>query len=335
MRALGPAPGVRMTHEGFLLRMPGRGVHSLTERITADQDLFVVTHMGLAEVDPAAWRLDIGGLVRRPVSLSLADVLALPQHQVTSVHECAGSPLAPTEPKRRVGNVAWSGVRLSDVLNRAGVLPGAAFVWSEGLEWGAFAGLDAEPFVKDLPLAKALAPEVMLAVAMNGAPLTPERGGPVRLVVPGWYGTNSVKWLGRLTLADRRAPGPFTTRFYNDLMADGSRPVWGIAPESVLVQPAPDAPPDADRPCTVTGWAWAETGVATVEVSTNDGGDWTSAVLEPRDGFAWQRFTLPWTPAPGRHRLLCRCTDARGVVQPRDGARNAIHAVEIEAGSRG
>jgi DMSO/TMAO reductase YedYZ molybdopterin-dependent catalytic subunit len=329
MRALGPAPGVRMTHEGFLLRTPSRGVHSLTERITADQDLFTVTHMGLAEVDPAAWRMNIGGLVRRPASMSLADVLALPQHQVTSVHECAGSPLAPTEPKRRVGNVAWSGVRLADVLGQAGIGPDAAYVWSEGLEWGAFAGLTGEPFVKDLPLGKALAPEVLLAVAMNGIPLTPERGGPVRLVVPGWYGTNSVKWLGHLTLADRRAPGPFTTRFYNDPTPDGPRPVWAIAPESVLVQPAPDAPPPAGRACTVQGWAWAEAGVAKVEVSTDGGKDWADAVLEPPDGFAWQRFTRPWTPGPGRHRLLCRCTDARGAAQPAAGARNAVHMVEI------
>jgi DMSO/TMAO reductase YedYZ molybdopterin-dependent catalytic subunit len=323
------APGVRMTHEGFLVRMPGRGVHSLTERVTADPDLFVVTHMGLAEVDPDTWRLHIGGLVKRPVTLDLPRLLAMPQHQVMSVHECAGSPLAPTEPKRRVGNIVWSGVRLADVLGQAGIAPGAAFVWSEGLEWGEFAGLPEEPFVKDLPLSKALTPDVLLAVAMNGMPLTPERGGPVRLVVPGWYGTNSVKWLGRLTLADRCAPGPFTTRFYNDPTPDGPRPVWGLAPESILVQPAPDAPPLAERTCTVQGWAWAEAGVDRMEVSTDGGGTWMPAALEPRDGFAWQCFTLPWTPAPGQHRLLCRCTDARGVGQPEAGARNAVYLVEI------
>lgn len=321
--------GVRMTHEGFVLRTPGRGVHSLTERVTADPDLFVVTHMGLAEVDPGTWCLRVGGLVQRPVTLTLPGLLAMPQHQVMSVHECAGSPLAPTEPKRRVGNVVWSGVRLANVLGQAGIASGAAFVWSTGLEWGEFAGLREEPFVKDLPLSKAMAPEVLLAVAMNGASLTPDRGGPVRLVVPGWYGTNSVKWLGQMTLADRRAPGPFTTQFYNDPTADGPRPVWAIAPESILVQPAPDTPPMAGRSCTIMGWAWAEVGVVRVEVSTDGGEDWVAAALEPRDGFAWQRFTLPWIPGPGQHRLLCRCIDARGVTQPPAGARNAVHVVEI------
>jgi DMSO/TMAO reductase YedYZ molybdopterin-dependent catalytic subunit len=320
-----------MVHEGYLLRMPEHGVHSLTEEVTADRDLFLVTHMGLAAVDAATWELRIDGLVQRPLSLSLPDLQAMPQHRVRSVHECAGSPLAPTEPKRRVGNVVWSGVRLSDLLDRAGVAPEAAYVWSEGLEWGTFAGLTGEAFVKDLPLAKARTPEVLLALAMNGEPLTSERGGPVRLVVPGWYGTNSVKWLGRLTLADRRAPGPFTTRFYNDVTPDGLRPVWGIAPESILVQPAPDSPVQAGRPCAVMGWAWAETGVVRVEVSTDGGAVWTDAALLKRDGFGWQRFTMDWTPGPGQHRLLCRCIDARGIGQPPNGARNAIHAVEIEA----
>ena len=118
----------------------------------------------------------------------------------------------------------WS--RLSDILERWGVVPDAAFVWAHGLEWGDFADLKNEPYVKDLPLAKAVSPEVLLATGMNGLPLTPGRGGPVRLVVPGWYGTNSVKWLGALTVTDRRAPGPYTTRFYTD-------PSHELAPKAI------------------------------------------------------------------------------------------------------
>jgi DMSO/TMAO reductase YedYZ molybdopterin-dependent catalytic subunit len=318
-----------MTHEGFFLRTPALGARALTERITPERDLFVVTHMGLAEVDPGSWWLDVGGLVERPLRLTLADLARMPQHDVTSVHECAGSPLAPTEPKRRVGNVVWSGVRLADVLDRAAPLAEAAFVWSEGLEWGEFAGLRGEPFVKDLPLAKARGAEVLLATAMNGAPLRPERGGPVRLVVPGWYGTNSVKWLGSMRLAAGRAPGPFTTRFYNDATPAGSVPVWGIAPESLLVAPADDESRAAHAPVTIRGWAWAEAGVARVEVSTDDGATWREATLEPRDGFAWQGFRAEWLPAPGQHRIACRCTDSRGVTQPASGARNAIHTVSV------
>ncbi|MDB0509378.1 molybdopterin-dependent oxidoreductase [Ralstonia solanacearum] len=321
--------GVRLTHEGYLLRVPERGVHDLTDYITEDEKLFLVTHMALAEIDPDVWRLHVGGMVRSPLSLRLDDIRALPRHEVISVHECAGSPLMPTEPKRRVGNVTWSGARLADVLSLCGVAPEAAFVWSEGLEWGEFAGIKDEPFVKDLPLNKALSPEVLLAVAMNGKPLRPERGGPVRLVVPGWYGTNSVKWLGKLTLADRRAPGPYTTRFYNDPTPAGPRPVWGIAPESVLVSPAPDTPLLAGQPVTIEGWAWAEAGVSLVEVSVDGGRRWIAASLAPRRDFGWQHFSLLWSFDAGDHTLLCRCFDAEGIGQPMASARNAVHSMDV------
>jgi len=292
--------------------------------------MFLVTHMGLAEVDPDSWRLEIDGLVARPRRLSLADILAMPRTEITAIHQCAGSPLAPTEPKRRIANVTWAGVRLSHILDGLEIAPAARFVWSEGLEWGEFAGVSGEAFVKDLPLAKAMAPEVLLATHLNGAPLTPDRGGPVRLVAPGWYGTNSVKWLGRMTLAATRAPGPFTTRFYNDPGADGPIPVWGVAPESVIVGPDPAYPPKAGEDVTLWGWAWAEAGVASVEVSVDGGARWRPAEVEPPKGLEWRRFAASWTPTPGRHALLCRCVDQAGRGQPMDGARNAVHAIEIE-----
>ncbi len=325
-----PRTGVRMTHVGFLLRQHRRLVHALTDRVTSDANLFVVTHMGLAEVEPASWRLRLDGLVRKPCDLTWAALDGLPKVEVTSVHECAGSPLTPTEPKRRVGNVRWSGVRLRDVLDLAGVRPEATFVWTEGLEWGSFADVEGEPFVKDLPLAKARGDEVLLATGMNGEPLTSERGGPVRLVVPGWYGTNSVKWVGRVTLAARRAPGPFTTRFYNDPSPEGPRPVWGLSPECVIVRPSPDAGLVEAEVVVIDGWAWDEIAVASVEVSTDGGRRWHVANLEPRDGFAWQRFEHRWVPTAGEHRLLCRCTNERGTSQPAAGARNAVHEVTVK-----
>jgi DMSO/TMAO reductase YedYZ molybdopterin-dependent catalytic subunit len=321
-----------MTHEGFKLVTPPGGVHALTARLTAETDLFLVTHMGLAAIEPETWWLEIDGLVARPCRLTLADLAGLPRITVTAVHECAGSPLAPTEPKRRVGNVVWSGVPLASVLAQAGVRPSASFVWSEGLEWGSFAGMTGEPFVKDLPLSKV--PDALLATHLNGEPLSSDRGGPVRLVVPGWYGTNSVKWLGRLTLSDRRAPGPFTTRFYNDPGADGPLPVWGIAPESILVLPQPNGPKlQAGEPTVLSGWAWGECGVGTVEICIGNDA-WRPAELEPPDGFAWQRFSSSWTPmAPGRYRLACRCVDLLGRGQPAAGARNAIHVIEVAVAS--
>jgi DMSO/TMAO reductase YedYZ molybdopterin-dependent catalytic subunit len=274
-----PMTGVRMTHNGYFLRVPERGVHALTSRITEEENVFLLAHMGLAEVNPESWQLQVEGLVRSPASLRLADLQTMPQHKVMSVHECAGSPLTPTVPKRRVGNVVWSGVRLMDILEQCGAAPEAAFVWAHGLERGDFADLKDEPYVKDLPLWKATSPEVLLATVMNGKPLSPERGGPVRLVVPGWYGTNSVKWLGRLTVADRRATGPYTTRFYNDPSPNRPQPVWGIAPESILVSPAPKEALTAGELVLIQGWAWAESGISNVEVSTNAGATRVKAMV--------------------------------------------------------
>jgi DMSO/TMAO reductase YedYZ molybdopterin-dependent catalytic subunit len=323
-------PAVTMTHQGYFLRVPERGVHALTSYITEDRDLFLLAHMGLAAVDPREWRLQVSGLVIKPASFSLADLEAMTQHEILSVHECAGSPLTPDVPKRRVGNVVWSGVRLADVLEQCGLRPGAAFVWAQGLESGNFADLTDEPYVKDLPLVKAMSPELLLATGMNGMPLAPDRGGPVRLVVPGWYGTNSVKWLGALTIADRRAPGPYTTRFYNDPSQDGPVPVWGIAPECIIVSPCPDDAPSPGKPFLIQGWAWAESGVARVEVTSDGSARWIPAQIEPRVEFGWQRFTLPWTLQPGPHALSCRCFDANGIGQPESGARNAVHTLVVD-----
>jgi DMSO/TMAO reductase YedYZ molybdopterin-dependent catalytic subunit len=180
--------------------------------------------------------------------------------------------------------------------------------------------------------------DVLVAYEMNGALLPPENGFPARLVVPGYYGTNSVKWLTRITLADARATGPFTTRWYNDAMRAASGqatgatvPVWAIAPESVIVSPAPDQTLRAGESIEIWGWAWADGGVGALEVSADGGASWISAALEPPAGRVWQRFTMAWRPGRnGAHELLSRATSADGRRQPAAGARNAIHRVAIK-----
>jgi len=176
----------------------------------------------------------------------------------------------------------------------------------------------------------------LVAYEMNREPLKPEHGFPARLVVPGFYGTNSVKWLTRVTLAEARASGPFTTRWYNDLVHDecGSAsgrtvPVWAIAPQSVIVAPAPDATVNASKATEIWGWAWADGGVGQVEISVDDE-SWQSAQLEPPAGRAWQRFTLSWMPSKrGTVTLASRATAASGECQPASGRRNAIYRVSV------
>lgn len=318
-----------MTRDGFSYRGPERGVHALKRRITDDRDLFLVTHMGFLEVDPSGWFVEIGGLVDTPTRLRLPDLKAMRQREYMSFHECAGSPLAPLEPKRRIGNVIWKGVSLADVMRLAGIKNTASFVWTSGLEWGEYAGLRDEVFQKDLPIEKAMAEEVLLALEINGEPLSAERGGPVRLVVPGWYGTNSVKWVGSIIATDRRAPGPYTTRFYNDPTPTGTRPVWSVAPESVIVGPDPAIELPGGNHCRIWGWAWGDLAIASVDVSTDKGATWHSASVESRKDRSWQKFEYIWAPPEGRHVLMCRCTNEAGETQPASAARNAIHDVTV------
>jgi DMSO/TMAO reductase YedYZ molybdopterin-dependent catalytic subunit len=318
----------------FIRRIP-LAPHQMQDRLTRVEDAIVLCHLGLPRIARKDWSLTIDGLLARPRSLSFADLMQYEKVAVTSVHQCAGSPLEPCAPTQRVCNVTWAGARLADILAECKPRPTARFVWSTGLDHGDFSGVTIDAYVKDLPLDR-VAADVLVAYEMNGAPLTPEHGFPARLVVPGFYGTNSVKWLTRMTLADARASGPFTTRWYNDPVHDGrdsgsgrTVPVWAIAPQSVIVAPAPDATINASKAIEIWGWAWADGGVSRVDVRV-DGGDWQPAALEPTSGRAWQRFTLSGVPSKrGGATLASRAATASGECQPEAGRRNAIHCVSV------
>jgi DMSO/TMAO reductase YedYZ molybdopterin-dependent catalytic subunit len=310
--------------------------HQLIDRITRTEDMIVLCHLGVPRIDAHAWSLEIDGLVRRPLRLTFADLVRRPRVGLTSIHQCCGSPTRPDVPTRRITNVRWGGVLLSDLIADCQPDPSARFVWSSGADYGVFDDVDCDAYVKDLPLDR-IGAEVLIAYELNGAPLPPEHGFPARLVVPGYYGTNSVKWLTRMTLADTRAPGPFTTRWYNDVARDASgqptdvrKPVWSIAPESVIVSPRPDQALSVGAATEVWGWAWADGGVRTVDLSTDSGLGWMRTTIEPPAGRGWQRFTATWHPErPGVHELCSRAQTADGAYQPPSGTRNAIHRVPV------
>lgn len=339
--------------------------HGLTSRTTPVRDLFVLAHLGVPRIDPTRWSLSIDGLVERPLTLRLEDLKALPQRTVEAFLQCAGNPATPTVPARLIANVRWRGVDLATLLDAAGVAPRARFVWTYGLDRGEFMGVASGSYLKDLPIERARTGDVLIAFELNGEALSAEHGFPARLVVPGFYGTNSVKWLYRIELASERARGPFTTTFYNDPIAaepgsqaharssseaDGrsgaeprvesgreprSRPVWSVAPESVIVSPAPGAivsRAGGPRGIEVWGWAWGDAPIAAVELSFDAGGRWSQARLDPPRERSWQRFSIEWWPAAvsGEVELQCRATDATGRAQPLGGARNAVHKVSVK-----
>src|SRR5216684_7460146 len=189
-------------------------VSELTTFLTPTESVYVIAHMGIAHVAAEGWELRIEGAVERPLRLTYAELLRRPAETIQSVLECFGNPVEPEVATRRVGNVVWRGVRLSHLLERAGVRPEARYVCPAGLDSGSFANVHSERYVKDLPLARALEPDVLVAWAMNGEALSAEHGFPARVFVPGYFGTNNVKWLSRLTLTAERPESLFTTRLY-------------------------------------------------------------------------------------------------------------------------
>ena len=311
--------------------------HQMRDRLTRTQDVFVQCHLGVPRIERDQWSLTIDGMVERPRTLRFDDLARYPTTEVTSAHQCCGSPLAPFEPTRRVCNVRWDGVRLADVLADCRPSPAAQYIWSYGADFGEFSGVVVDAYLKDLPITRVEA-NVLIAYEMNSRALLAEHGFPARLVVPGFYGTNSVKWLTQMTLAESRAPGPFTTRWYNDPVLNaggkdsGKRvPVWSVAPESIIVAPAPGQTLKRDRPQELWGWAWADRGIHRVDVSVDGGATWTEAQVEPRAERAWQRFVLSCrATGPGEVVLCSRAHAVGGATQPEFGCRNAIHRVEVK-----
>lgn len=302
--------------------------HQMLDRVTSQRDLFVLGHVGIPRLDASGWTLSVTGLVREPATLTFDQIRRLPKIEVESFHQCAGYPSNPKIATRRVGNVVWGGADLKALLDTLGVSPRAHFLWSYGVDHGEYEGIRSGPYLKDCPLERVAQGGVLLAYEINGEPLDAEHGFPLRLVIPGFYGTNAVKWLSRLHIADARADGPFTTQLYNDSVDGGTRPVWAVAPESVIVSPAPDA--QAGASIEIWGWAWADGGVAQVEISTDGGAIWRRAELAPQRGWAWQKFTATWRPeGTGEAILMSRATGKRGEVQPAADWRNCIHAVRV------
>ena len=330
---------------------------------TAQRDFYVRCHGNVPEIDAAAHRVRVMGLVETPLDLSVADFRArFAEHTVAAVMQCAGNRRADLHDVRPVtgdpwaagaiGNAAWTGVRLADVLRAAGVRDAAAHV--------AFAALDdcdiegeRVRYGASIPMAKAMAPEVLLVHAMNGEALAPEHGHPLRVVVPGYAGVRSPKWLARIEVRDSPADNPVQRRDYKLLppdIRDTAAIDWDrglvindMPINSAICEPADGTHLNAGR-VTVRGYAIASgRPIERVDVSTDGGETWTRATLEHDDTTAWS-WTL-WAVdvdlAPGSRQLVVRAWDGAGRTQPSDAARvwnikgylsNAWHRITVTVG---
>jgi DMSO/TMAO reductase YedYZ molybdopterin-dependent catalytic subunit len=317
--------------------------------LTPANEFFYVQHYGQPDgLDEATWRVGIGGLVRHPQSLALADLKSRPVHEVNFTLECSGN--ADTSSDfffGGIGTARWGGARLAPLLEKAGILDGA----SEVVFWGADRGTVTirdnagivsggstgtlepgttnltitEQFARSMSLDEALHRDNLLCYEMNGEPLPPKNGFPVRLIAPGWYGVANVKWLTRIEVTDHRYAGRFMAREYVQVREEerDGQTVWTFA--TVSRERLKSAPAKVTRLGSryfVVGVAWGAP-IARVQVRI-DNGPWTDAKLgghPPRRkqsrGYAWRFWTFDWgRPTAGEHQVTSRAFDVDGNMQP-------------------
>lgn len=306
--------------------------------ITAN-DLFFKRNQGQimpSSVALDSWRLLIRGLVKNPIELSFADILALPKLEVADTLECSGNGRSLLTEKASgnpwtiggVGNAIWGGVRLAAVMEKAGIASEARHVSFEGLDQPL--GSAGIKFIRSIPLTKAL-DSTILAYEMNGEPLPLAHGYPLRALALGWTGANCVKWLSRIALLDKPFAGFFMDKVYR-VFQKGEDPTAGevvtaLPLKSIITSPENGATLHLGR-IAVRGAAYAgETEVARVEVSVDDGATWQAAeFIGPHaPPYAWRRWEYLWSVSePGSYTLLARATDSRGRVQPASARWNVL-----------
>jgi len=307
--------------------------------VTATDAFYVRGHGAVPEVDPATWRLEVRGLVERELDLSLVTLReAFREREVTATLQCAGNRRAGLIAIRDIpgeapwgpgatGTATWSGVPLADVLALAGPLDNAAHAGFEGADVSPEAS-PVQRFGGSIPLDKARRREVLLAWAMNGEPLAPVHGAPLRVVVPGYIGARSVKWLQRIEVRATPWAGYFQHVVYRLLPEDGTpgpgagMPLGLVALNADVLSPA-DGATVAAGPVEVRGYAFAggERHVARVDVSIDDAASWSQAeLLDDLGPWAWRHWRTIVDLAPGEHEILVRAWDSSAATQPEDEA---------------
>jgi len=302
--------------------------------LTPVPHFFVRNHMHEpSELDPNDWRLSIGGEVEKPIALDLAVLSKMDAHSVVNTLECAGNGRGLQRPqvpgiqwgKGAVGTARFSGPRLRDVLQRAGVKPAGKHVM--------FRGLDevpgkVPPFIRSIPIEKALDPDTIIATHMNGSLLPKHHGFPARALVPGWVGAASCKWLTEIKVLEAEFVGNFMNPGYRlpnqpvqpgeTVKPEDTHPLTALNVKSVIAGPTDGANLKASI-VRVHGAAWAgEADIEKVEISTDGGATWIPAKLgHDQSHYAWRLWAYDWKPGKsGDYTLQSRATDSQGRTQP-------------------
>ena len=352
------APGGTVGHEGITpaeLRLAARNhglpLEALRHPITPAGLHYLLIHYDIPAVDPNSFLLEIDGAVDRPLTLTLNDLRARERVARPITFECAGNGRALLEPRpvsqpwltEAVGTAEWGGARLAPLLDEVGTSQKAIELLFSALDRGVEGGVP-QNYERAMPVGEAR--DAILAYDMNGAPLPPQHGFPLRLVVPGWYGMQNVKWLTRITVLEEPFTGFQNSVGYRMYDADGEpgEPVTRMLPRSLMVPPGvPDFMTRARHlepgRTTLTGRAWSGHGsIDRVEVSTDGGSTFDDAVLDPAFGpNAWRGWSFGWDAAPGEYVLSSRATDSGGNTQPLEPvwnlkgyANNAVERITVQ-----
>jgi sulfane dehydrogenase subunit SoxC len=347
-------PGFTPEELRLAARNHGLPLEALRHPITPPGLHYLLIHYDIPSVDTELFRLEVGGAVERPLSLTLDELKQRPRVTMPVTFECAGNGRALLTPRplsqpwltEAVGTAEWGGTPLTPLLAEAGAAPEAVEALFTGLDRGLEGG-EHQSYERSLPLAET--ESALLAYEMNGAPLPPQHGFPLRLVVPGWYGMTNVKWLTRITLLEQPFEGFQNAVAYRMYGADGEPgdPVTRMLPRSLMVPPGV---PDfltrerhvAPGPVTVTGRAWSGYGaIERVDVSTDGGASFALAELdEPLGEAAWRGWRFHWDAPRGEHVLCSRATDSAGNTQPltppwnlKGYANNAVERIAVTVGA--
>jgi DMSO/TMAO reductase YedYZ molybdopterin-dependent catalytic subunit len=325
-------PPLSIEELALAFRNRGMPLEGMRYDITPTGLHYLLTHWDIPEVDPQTWSLQIDGAVENALALSLEDIRRRPAVTMPVTMECAGNGRARMTPRslgqpwlhEAIGTAQWTGTPLRGVLEDAGVRSDAVELVFTGADAG-YQGEILQDYQRSLTVADATRPEVLLAYEMNGRPLEPQHGAPLRLLVPGWYGMTSVKWLVRIEAVTERFDGyqQSVAYFLQADEDDPGTPVTRIMPRALMIPPGITEYPARRRflapgRVTIRGRAWSgRAPVARVQVGVD--GAWSDAILEePLGEFAWRGWSFAWDATPGEHDLSCRASDAAGNAQPLD-----------------
>jgi DMSO/TMAO reductase YedYZ molybdopterin-dependent catalytic subunit len=331
----GIAGGDGITHEELQLaaRNHGMPLEGLRYDITPLGMHYLLIHFDIPAADEPSWVVQVDGSVRTPLALTIDALRSRPARTVAVTMECAGNGRARLHPRplsqpwlsEAIGTAEWTGTPLAPILEDAGVLDDAVEILFTGADHGVQAEME-QDYQRSLSLAEAMGEDVLLAYAVNGQPLPPQHGSPVRLVVPGWYGMASVKWLNRITAIAEPFEGFQMDAYRVRQRADEEGvAVTRIHPRALMIPPG--FPDFFERtrtveagPVRLEGRAWSGWApISRVDVSTDGGTTWGEAHLGSQVGpRAWTPWSFDWDAKQGSHELLVRAKDDAGNVQPVD-----------------